>query len=41
MFESLDDFVEALAERLGRTQTIYDKYSEEERAEYEREQRYS
>lgn len=35
MFESLDDFVEALAERLGRIQTIYDKYSEEEHGEYE------
>jgi len=33
MFDSLDDFVEGLAERLGRTKTIYDKYDPEQIAD--------
>lgn len=35
MFESLDDFVEALADRLGRNKTIQDIYHPEEIADVE------
>jgi len=34
MFDSLDDFVDALAERIGRTQTLYDRYDPEEIGSY-------